>query len=284
MDKVGTFKLCKIDMGSSGVYNTRKGYFDMKKIVFFDIDGTLLDHDKNLPAKTKESIQALKEAGVFVAIATGRSPFMFESLRSELDIDSYVSFNGQFVVFEHETIYTNPIDKKELESLITFSGSKHHPIVFMNENTMKANVLHHQYVKESLESLKFPHPEKDEHFHLTRDIYQSLLFCEEAEESQYLSTFDQFQFIRWHPYSIDVIPKGGSKAVGIKKLIERLGFKLEDVYAFGDGLNDIEMLQAVGTGVAMGNARDEVKKHAQLVTKDVSDNGIWYGLKELNLI
>jgi len=76
----------------------------------------------------------------------------------------------------------------------------------------------------------------------------------------------------------------GQKAEGIKKLINKLGFQMEDVYAFGDGLNDMEMLGEVGTGVAMGNAPDAVKKKAVYVTKSVSDNGIWHGLKELKLI
>ena len=59
---------------------------------------------------------------------------------------------------------------------------------------------------------------------------------------------------------------------------------MEDVYAFGDGLNDIEMLGTVGHGIAMGNALDEVKKHAEFVTKDVDDSGILYGLKHMGLL
>lgn len=256
----------------------------MKKIVFFDIDGTLLDHDKKLPAKTKEAIQLLKKSDTFVAIATGRAPFMFESLRNELDIDSFVSFNGQYVVFENEAIYQNPLDQDELKRLIAFSESNSHPIVLMNEKTMKATVSHHDYIKESMASLRFAHPEKDEEFYLGREIYQSLLFCEEGDENKYIKEFNDFLFLRWHPLSTDVIPMGGSKAEGIQKMIDRLGFALEDVYAFGDGLNDIEMIKTVGTGVAMGNAKDEVKEHADVITKDVGEDGIWYGLKEIGLI
>lgn len=67
-------------------------------------------------------------------------------------------------------------------------------------------------------------------------------------------------------------------------MIERLGFELKDVYAFGDGLNDLEMLKAVGTSVAMGNGVPEAKEHADYITTDVAENGIWNGLKELQLI
>ncbi len=73
-----------------------------QKVIFFDIDGTLLNHEKELPASTKESVFKLKEMGHIVAIATGRAPFMFADLRKELGIDTYVSFNGQYVVLNGE--------------------------------------------------------------------------------------------------------------------------------------------------------------------------------------
>jgi Cof subfamily protein (haloacid dehalogenase superfamily) len=256
----------------------------MKKIVFFDIDGTLLDHDKNLPLSTKRALEELKNNGVFVAIATGRAPFMFESLRSELGIDSFVSFNGQYVVFENQVIYQNPLDTDEIEKFLKETKKNDHPLVFLTEKTMKATVEHHSYIEESLGTLKFPHPESDPHFYENRNIYQSLLFCEEEKEQYYRKEYPSFSFVRWHPYSVDVLPFGGSKAEGIKKMIERLNFELEDVYAFGDGLNDIEMLKAVGTGVAMGNGAPEAKENANLITSDVDNNGIWNGLKELKLI
>jgi Cof subfamily protein (haloacid dehalogenase superfamily) len=149
---------------------------------------------------------------------------------------------------------------------------------------MKASVNYHSFIETSMGSLKFPHPDHDAGFFMNRNIYQSLLFCQEQEEKIYFNDFPNFNFIRWHPYSVDILPQGGSKAAGIKKMIERLGFDLEDVFAFGDGLNDLEMLHAVGTGVAMGNSVPEAKEEADLITTDVSEDGIWNGLKELQLI
>lgn len=254
------------------------------KIIFFDIDGTLLDHDKRLPDLTKKALEQLKENGVFVAIATGRAPFMFEKLREELDIDSFVSFNGQYVVFENEVIYKNPLPTEGIEKLKDFSSQKEHPLVLMNENTMKATVSYHSHIEESIGSMKIPHPDAESDFYLGREIFQTLVFCEEKDDKDYEANFPDFRFIRWHPYSMDVLPAGGSKAEGIKLMIKRLGFEMKDVYAFGDGLNDIEMLQTVGTGVAMGNSSDEVKKAANITTTSVDEDGIWNGLKQLELI
>ena len=254
--------------------------------MFFDIDGTLYNHNKKLPESAKKALEQLKKNGVFVAIATGRAPFMFKNLREELDIDSYVSFNGQYVVFENEVIYKNRLQTNDLEKLSAFSRKKSHPIVFMNESTMKSTVSNeHPMIMESLvESLKFPFPAEDQSFYKEREIYQSLLFCEENEDKEYLEKFPSFRFIRWHQFSTDVLPAGGSKAAGIKIMIEKLGFKMKDVYAFGDGLNDIEMLETVGTGIAMGNAEEIVKKAADVTTTSVDEDGIWNGLKKLALI
>ncbi|MFE8695356.1 Cof-type HAD-IIB family hydrolase [Cytobacillus sp. FJAT-53684] len=256
----------------------------MKKIAFFDIDGTLLDRNKRLPASTIKALEQLKKNNVFVAIATGRAPFMFETLRKELDIDSFVSFNGQYVVFENEVIYKNPLETKEIDALFHFSREKKHPMVFLDDKVMKASVTEHEYIDTSISSLKFPYPDVDPEYYKGRDIYQSLIFCEEEFDEAYNMNFPNSRFIRWHRYSTDVLPAGGSKAEGIKRMIERLGFEMSDVYAFGDGLNDIEMLQTVGTGIAMGNASEQVKSAADVTTTSVEEDGIWNALKKLDLI
>ncbi|VEF48562.1 Cof-like hydrolase [Bacillus freudenreichii] len=251
--------------------------------MFFDIDGTLLDEEKNLPASAKEAIHTLQKNGIYTAIATGRAPFMISSLLEELNIDSYVCFNGQYVVFENKLIYANPINTGVLESIQQTANKHGHALVYMNELTLKTNTKHNDRIQKSLGTLKLAYPQYDPEFFIDREIYQALLFTKE-NEADYLSTFDDVSFIRWHEYSLDIVPKGGSKARGIEELIGRLGMNMNEVYAFGDGLNDIEMLQEVGTGVAMGNAHDIVKEHADIVTTNVEHDGLVKGLKEVGLL
>ncbi|MGM0874534.1 MAG: Cof-type HAD-IIB family hydrolase [Bacillota bacterium] len=256
-----------------------------KNIIFFDIDGTLLDYDKKLPKSTKQAIQTLKEKGHEVAIATGRAPFMFADLRNELNIQTFVSYNGQYVVLNNEVIYTNPLNKEALESLTDVAVSHGHPIVYMDHEDMKANVSSHDYIIESINSLKITKfPTHDPHYFKEREIYQSLLFCQEREEEVYRKAFKQFDFVRWHPVSVDVLPDAGSKAKGIEKIVEKLGFEKESVFAFGDGLNDVEMLTAIHNSVAMGNAHDEAKKSARYITKSVDEDGILHGLRMIGLL
>lgn len=255
-----------------------------KKIAFFDIDGTLLDHDKKLPEKTKKAVQDLKDQGVYCAIATGRAPFMYKELREELGIDSYISFNGQYVVFEGEEVYTNPLSGPDLEKLHAHAESNNHPMVFMNHEEMRASTPDHEDISSSLGTLYIDHPDEDASFYKGRNIYQSLIFCEGDEIEEYREAFPAFDYIRWHPVSCDVLPRGGSKAEGIKKLVEAAGLKMEDTFAFGDGLNDIEMIREVGTGVAMGNAVSETKAVSDFVTVDVGEDGLSHAIYELGLL
>ncbi|MBD3106885.1 Cof-type HAD-IIB family hydrolase [Bacillus sp. AGMB 02131] len=255
-----------------------------KKIVFFDIDGTLLDFNKELPESTRAAVKTLKENGVYVAIATGRAPFMIEEIRKELDIDSYVCFNGQYVVFEDEIIYRNPLSKNKLHNLLEHTKEKQVPVVLMNEYGARTTVPYSKHIEDSLRSFKLKHPEFDAEYHHHNDIFQSLLYCSEQEEKEYIQEHTDLKFIRWHPICMDVVPFGGSKAIGINEFIKRAQFQLENVYAFGDGLNDIEMLQTVGTGIAMGNAEKELLKHADVVTTAVDEDGIYNGLLKVGLI
>lgn len=256
-----------------------------KSIIFFDIDGTLLDHDKKLPQSTKEGIAALKRAGHEVAIATGRAPFTYEDLRKELDIQTYVSYNGQYVVLNGEVIHANSLDSDALEKLTETALQNRHPVVYMDHEDMKANVPEHSFINESFGSLKIERvPTHDPQYHIGRKMYQSLLFCEEGEELEYEEKFKDFDFVRWHPVSVDILPAGGSKAEGIKKVIEKLGYPAERQYAFGDGLNDVEMLTEVQNSVAMGNGVAEAKVAAKHVTKPVDEDGILHGLRMVGLL
>ncbi|MGB7999388.1 MAG: Cof-type HAD-IIB family hydrolase [Anaerobacillus sp.] len=255
-----------------------------EKIVFFDIDGTLLDHDKQIPESTRNALKTLTAKGIHVAIATGRAPFMFAELRKDLGIDTFISFNGQYVMHNDEIVLTNPLSKDEITSLEDAAKEKGHPMVFLDHEAMMTNHDEHPRIMKSMDDLKMHYPGYDPTYYHSRDIYQALLFCESKEEEDYRNTYGNLNFIRWHDFSMDVIPPGGSKAKGIEAMIEHLGFKRENTFAFGDALNDIEMLRFAGTGIAMGNAYKEVKEVADLVTEPVDQNGIEKGLQKVGLL
>ena len=95
---------------------------------------------------------------------------------------------------------------------------------------------------------------------------------------------DYCEITSWHDTGIDIVAKGSGKDVGIKHFIERYGIERDDTMAFGDGENDIRMLKYAGVGVALGNAKEEVKRIADYVTADIDDDGVEKALKHFGLI
>lgn len=255
-----------------------------KKLIFFDIDGTLLDRHNRIPASAKQAVLALQENGHMVALASGRSPFMLEQIRLELGLESYVSFNGQYVMHQGELIHSNPICSDALNQLSAFASLSGHPLVYLDRSQMSCSQEYHPHVDLCLTSLGVAHPRYEKQFCETRLIYQTMLFCTEEEEASYREKFRDLKFVRWHPLSMDVLPAGGSKAEGISILADRTGFTPEHVYAFGDNFNDIEMFRYAGCSIAMGNAPHSLQQIASHVTANAEQDGILHGLKWAGLL
>lgn len=255
-----------------------------KKIVFFDIDGTLVNADKQIPASTKKAIEQLKERGVIVALSTGRPPYMYEHIRQELGIDTYVSFTGQHVVFEGELIHDQPIDRLMIQRLYENSIEEQFPMMLMSDTEMVATIGEHPHMIDGLSQLKYEYPPVHHSFHEEESIYQVLLFIAEKYDEILKDRYSTCQLIRWDTYACDLLPGGGSKIVGVNKVLEAAQIDNDDAYAFGDGFNDLEMIEQIGTGIAMGNAVQPLKNVAKLTTDDVNQGGVWNALKKLALI
>ncbi|MEK5057844.1 hydrolase Cof [Paenibacillus sp. FSL H7-0326] len=257
------------------------------KVVFFDIDGTLVNDEKVIPQDTIEAINELKAKGTDVFIATGRAPYYFTKYMSQLGIDSFISLNGSYVVYKGEMIYSHPIHTNTLERLENSALSYNHPIVMQGAEAGFSNMELHEFIAASFQTLQVEVPGYKTGYWKEAPIYQALLYCQEHEEHLYTAKeagYDDLHFVRWHKYAMDVIPAGGSKAKGIEAVLKHIGRSKEEVVAFGDGLNDVEMLSYVGLGIAMGNANDEVKSYANHVTSSVDEKGIRRGLEYAGLL
>lgn len=254
------------------------------KIVFFDIDGTLINEEREIPKSTKESIEQLKESQIQVVIATGRSPYHLQPIAQELGIDSYVSFNGSHVVYQGKLIHDQPIPSRTVQMLDEFARENNHPMVYQGNQQYYASHPNHPEILETYQWLKIAPPEYDPQFWQRSSIYQVMLYCKDQEEKKYIHHFTDLKFIRWHDYAMDVIPSECSKATGVKSILEYLNILPSEAVAFGDALNDREMLSFVGMGVAMGNAHEGLKPYADLTTKHVDNGGIQHGLQQIGLI
>ncbi|WP_168118658.1 Cof-type HAD-IIB family hydrolase [Paenibacillus sp. HB172176] len=254
------------------------------KIVFFDIDGTLLDERKEIPEDTVRAVRELKERGIEPVIATGRAPYFIGGIADKLGIDSFVTMNGGYVVYQGEPIYRRGISKDSLEKLVNLAEANEHGLVFEGEHNFWSTKEEHPFIMNSVQSLKVHNPGFNPEFWRTDDVFQVFLHCESRDERLYEGLKTEYTLIRWHDQAMDVLPLGGSKAEGIAVMLEKLGLEASDAVAFGDGLNDKEMLDYVGFGVAMGNSNPELLPYANFVTAHVDDKGIRKGLIEAGLL
>lgn len=278
----------------------------MYKLVFFDIDGTLLTERKKIPTSARKAIQDLKNKGIIPVIATGRAPFRIDEILASLDIQTHITLNGQYVVYEGEVIHQNPLSVDSVKRLALAAETNKQRIAFCGSDEILGTSMvtfgQKGLLKKMIQRMPIAPPKKVmqlltkyvgsskrvkpilPHYYENRVIYQCIIHTTEEYDAFYQEAFPDCHFTRWNPYSVDVISKGMSKAVGIQKLIEHIGIDMSETVAFGDGLNDIEMLQTVGMGIAMENGRVELKEIADDVTASPENHGILKGLQKLHLL
>lgn len=257
----------------------------MIKAIFFDIDGTLVSFKTHqVPQSAIDAIGALRKKGIKVIIATGRHLNSINNL-GDLQFDGYITLNGSCCFMDGKIIYKHSISQQDILSLVQYERDvESFPCVFVRENDMYMN-----YKNESVEKifhlLDFPEPPVKPLEEMTDEpVYQLISFFEAHQEERILPIIPNCESTRWNPLFTDIVPKGSNKSVGIDKILEYLHIDLSETMAFGDGGNDISMLHHTGTGIAMGNASDEVKQAANYTTDTVDNDGILKALKEFGIL
>lgn len=257
----------------------------MVKAIFFDIDGTLASFDTHvIPESTKRCIELLKQKGVKVFISTGRGRHELHILE-DLVFDGYITLNGQYCFDGNENIiFENQIDNDSLSKLLDYVNV--HQIACSLTDGIEAYYnLINDYVVNLHKMINTKIGEiKDKSYALNNKVYQGSVFMNEVQEKEMMKDIPNCIASRWHPDFFDISPKGGTKQNGVFKLCEYYNIDIQDTMSFGDGGNDIPMLECTGISVAMGNASVHVKSKAKHVTDTVDNDGIEKALKHFNII
>lgn len=254
------------------------------KIVFFDIDGTLVDmRAKQISEKTLETLRRLKANGIKICIATGRSPATLPRFNG-VEFDAYLTYNGSLCYNHSGTIFSNPICGGDVRKLLRNATKLGRPVSIATKDRLAANGTD----EDLTEYYAFAHLELTvaENFEAVcrEEIYQIMLGCREAEYAALLDGVAGAKIAAWWDRAVDVIPKSGGKGMGIQKVLAYYHLDRTEALAFGDGNNDIEMLEAVGTGIAMENASEQLKAVADDVCGHVAQDGIYHYCLEHGLI
>ncbi len=283
------------------------------KIVFFDIDGTLWNFHNEIPESTGRAIRALRANGHLAFINTGRSRgFVTDPNLFALGFDGVVSGCGTM-------IECAGVERKADGTFVRKAGRKDADVRYRAEDVIFYYRLDNDLVKDVLDAIRplgfRPILEGRDYLYFDLEEFEddpygkvilrqlgekrlpirenegawevSKLSCDTTGadvETGYRYLERDFENLIHTATVVESVPKGYSKGSGILKVCELFGIPVEDTIAFGDSVNDLDMLKTAGVGVAMGNGTREAMRAADYVTTDIFDDGIWNACVELGLI
>jgi Cof subfamily protein (haloacid dehalogenase superfamily) len=252
----------------------------MIKAAFFDIDGTLLSFTTHrVSAGTIRAFDRLHRAGVRTFLSTGRPEVLIPKM--PVSFEAKITMNGGLVFTSNEVLLSNPIPNDELQSWLDIAKDKHLCTMIFTKNNMFLAQPNEVGIK-LRNQLEFEMPPVVELDSLRKETaYQIIAIMPGEMDNTVGKILPHCRLPRWHPYFTDIVAFDNSKARGMEAICQHYGILQEETIAFGDGANDIEMLEWAGIGIAMGNADEGVKKHANMVTTDVDNEGIENAVNEI---
>lgn len=262
------------------------------KIIFTDLDDTLLNSEKKISSVDKEAIMRAQEAGVKFVLASGRPTFAMYDLAKELELDKYgsfiLSFNGSIITDcrSGENIFEASLTKEDLHLMYDFAKENNtHILTYIDDEVVSETES--EYIDVEVTLTKMPH-------NLTKSFKETVnkpaVKCMLLEEPTYLkkveaklkATYgDKYSIAISKPFFLEVTKLGVDKGVALRKLVETLGLKIEESIALGDSYNDLPMLKAAGLAACVENANEDIKKVCSFISKSNNDGGMAYLIDKL---
>lgn len=252
----------------------------MIKLIATDMDHTLLDNASQLPDNFSDFIEDVKRNGIVFVAASGRSLYNIkEKLKDFLDDVSIVSDNGALVWYQNEIVYKSVLDRHLLLELIHASRQcTERSLVAITDKAAYVELGHPDH-KEMLHEYYLDYHIVDDLTLIDEDFIKFTILSVDHTVSNYEKYIapvfnDRLNAVLSGKVWIDVMNKDVNKANGLRHLLDRLQIDPKDTVAFGDYHNDIEMLKLAGTGYAVANAHDDVKRFADKIIGSNEDNSV----------
>lgn len=265
-------------------------------LIALDLDGTLTNCEKVITPRTFDALMAAQRAGVRLVLASGRPTRGIAPLAEQLRLANYggfvLSYNGGRIIewATKSALYGQTVSPTLIPQLFDFAEAAELPIVTYLPTTILASRMGDAYLEEESKINAMP-------VVVAKDFVQEASSLEggatkflipghpdklvELEAQMKAALGSQMEVFRSASFFLELTPKGIDKAQSLQRLLDKLSLQRKDLLAFGDGYNDLSMLEFAGTGVAMANAAKEVKAIADLVTTSNDEDGIAQALDKL---
>lgn len=258
----------------------------MKKAVFFDIDGTLIDAVHGMPRMSRasrEAIRALQQAGHYTFIASGRPYAYLDPELLAFRFDGYVLMNGAVVMLGDKVIYEKPLLQETVQQVCNICEQNDIEYILQGKR--------HVYLKPEYQLLERFYTSLDIGLELfvdtfdrrtTRAYKMEFLTGNPAAPAVYrrLLQLPGLTGIQdpFHAMNLELYAASETKGTGILHALEYLHVPAEQSYAFGDGENDKEMMDTVGMSLVMGNAHPALRERADHLVPSVRADGVAEGI------
>jgi Cof subfamily protein (haloacid dehalogenase superfamily) len=266
------------------------------KLVAIDMDGTLLNPQHEITPAVKSAIARAHKKGVMVVLTTGRPLVGIQRYLMELDLvdegQYCISYNGALVhrandgecVAEitlgfDDYLYIEQLARdlgvhfQAFDKSVLYTPNKDISEYTIHESSLTGIPVRYRSVEEMDRATRFPKLMMIDKPDLLDSAIQRL-----PQQAR-----DNYTILKSAPYYLEILDSRVNKGQGVKMLADKLGLAREEVMAIGDQENDLAMIEYAGTGVAMGNAIDSVKKIAQFITKTNMEDGVAHAIEELVL-
>ncbi len=258
-----------------------------KKLLFFDIDGTLLDEKTGkIPESAIEAIRKARENGHLAFINSGRTVSFLDGEIEKIEFDGRLCGCGTYIEYQGKVLEHRTLTKEQQNKVINLLRECRIDAIvegrYKNYFDVPEKIVVEEF-KKFAESYSFSCGTwEDENI----DFDKFFMYVNENSDFKtfHAELEDEFDFIDREHGFYEILPKGCSKANSIRNIVEYLGMSMEDTISFGDSNNDLPMIECTNISVGMGNGSKGVLEKVSFVTKRVEEDGIWYAMEHLGLI
>ena len=268
------------------------------KVLFLDIDGTLVDFQGKIPYSAGSALKSAKRKGHKLVLCTGRTKTQIYPWLLEYGFDGLITGAGAQVEAEGRLLSRHVICRRDLARAVDYFEEIRAPYYLQTAQGIYAPQWCMDY-QTSVFQGKLTEPEREKRFGIIlreerpadRDDVEKIAYYQSPEPVEQVArklgdsfTVSASSFQLVDSADGEVTIRGIDKAYGMQQYLDHAGISRENTYAFGDGPNDWEMLEFAGTGVAMGNAGKELKCRADLVTDTIDRDGLYRAFETLGLL